>query len=899
MEPTLTSPILTTKHYIPSLRPDLVPRPRLIERLNREGQVKLILVSAPAGFGKSTLISEWVRSIENPVTWLSLDENDNNFKRFLSYLISAIQQIDESFGESILPSLEATDNPPLETIITLLINDIAEYEKHFYLVLDDYHLITTKTIHDALNFFLDHLPPNIHLVISGRIDPQFSLSRFRAGGQMLEIRMKNLRFTEEEVNIFLNDVIGLELSTNDTLSLHNRTEGWITALQLAALSLRNREDKHEFVTAFSGSHHYIVDYLVDEVMFRQSEEIQSFLRQTSILERFSSSLCDHCLMISNSKNIIKYLYESHLFLIPLDDERTWYRYHHLFADVLQAQLNESDPEIVLNLHRRAAQWLDQNKYSNEAINHALAGEDFEHASKMVESIGPEMMMQNEFDQLTTWLDAMPKEIIYNWPWLCIIRAWMCQRWANLEEGEKYLLAAEQAIDGNSGIEPMGGPEVILGQVSAIRALFALTREQLAQAIDYANQALDYLPKDHFNRAVAADALGIAKRVVGDFDGAIKIFKEARNDSLRVGNRILAQAIMLELGRAQLFQGRLAQAAETLREAIDLEYRRTQIKIPYASAANVYLAEILLEWNDFEAAKTHLEEGIQIGQRAKMVDAVISGYAVLSQVYSFMGNKNEAKKAYQSAEKMARDVHGLEAETINFMRDNKIRLLIAQHQLPEALSFMHESGFNVNDEITFFNRFGYLSLARILIHSYRENNEPTYLEDAQSLLTRIQDIVEKFGVMPQIIETLILQALANKAQGHYEQALSSLERAINLAEPEGYIRTFVDEGEPMKELLQQAISRGMTNSYIENLLSAFGQEYFTERLEAAQPLVDPLSERELDVLKLLPTELTGPEIAQELMVSLNTMRTHTKNIFSKLGVHNRRAAVRKAKEFKLI
>ncbi len=899
LEPSLTSSLLTTKLYSPPASTNLVLRPRLIEQLNEGETCKLALISAPAGYGKSTLIGEWSRNTEKPVTWLSLDENDNNLKRFLTYFVAAIQKIDESVGLELLHTLEATDNPPLEPLFTTLINELSATNEQFYIVLDDYHVITLDTIHDSLDFFLLHQPQNAHLIVSGRVDPPFSLSRLRARGEMIEIRSNDLRFTESEVTAFLNDFAGLNLSPEEIVALLTRTEGWITGLQLAALSMRGRKDKQEFIAAFSGSHHYIIDYLIDEVLSIQPEEIQTFLLQTSILDRLNASLCDSVLGLSNSKEILHNLDETNLFLIPLDDERNWYRYHHLFADFLKQRLREKEANNIPELHRHASEWLKQNDFIIEAINHSLLGEDFVRAAQLVESIGPDMMMQSEFDQLASWLDAIPKEIVFSWPWLCIIQAWMCQRWARFDEGERYLLAAEQALENKSTPEPMGGKKVILGQVYALRALFALFRGQIPQSMEYATQALDYLPQDHFNRAVAADALGIATRANGDFDEAIKIFKEARQDSLKVGNRILAQAIILELGITQTLQGRLTQAADTFREAIDLKYQETRINIPYASSACIYLANILREWNDLDAAMAYLDKGIQIGQPAKMVDAVISGYASLARVHLSMRDMDDADKACKTAEKMGDEVPDLLSATINFMIDSKARLLLAKNQLAEASVFVRESGLDVNDEITFFDGFGHTILARILIYLGRDNSEENYLSEAQSLITKMLDIAKHVGCSKEEIELLVLQTLVFDAQGQHDKALETLNEALSLAEPERYVRTFIDEGEAIKQMLRQVESIGGAHDYVRNLLAAFDRDEKKEGATTSQPLIEPLSERELDVLKLLATELSGPEIAQELMVSLNTMRTHTKNIYAKLGVNSRRAAVNQAKELDLL
>jgi len=895
----VTTSILTTKLYIPPTRPDLVPRAHLFTKLNAGMRVKFVLISAPAGFGKSTLLSEWARSIDKPVTWLSLDENDNNLKRFFSYLITAFQQIDGSIGESILASLESTDNPPIEPAITILINEIAESGVEFSLVLDDYHIITSHKINEALIFLLDHLPSNAHLVISTRVDPVLPLSRHRAKGQMVEIRHDDLRFTESEVTTFLNDLFGLDLSPTDIQMLLSRTEGWVTGLQLAALSMEGRQDKQEFIAAFSGSHHYIIDYLVDEVLANQPEEIQTFLCQTSILDRFSASLCDYVLEISNSKKILETLDKANLFLIPLDYEHIWYRYHHLFADFLRQRLSEREPENISKLHRRSSEWLERNGLITEAINHSLAGEDFERAAQLVEGVGPEMMMHSEFDQLTVWLDAIPQEMVIAWPWLCIIRAWMCQRWARLDEAEQNLQYAELALEDENTPEPVGGADVIRGQAAAIRALIALNKAQIPQSIKYANQALEYLPKNHFNRAVASDALGIAKRVIGDFDGAIKIFVEARRDSLAVGNRILAQAIILELGRVLAMQGRLHQAAEVFQEAVQLTYRKTNLKIPYASGACVLLANIYREWNDLDTAYALLKEGIEIGVPSKMVDAVCIGNALLSHIYLAQGDIEKAKRACQEANRMVKTIPDPEPEAMTITLDCRVRLQLAAENYLEASRLVQEHGLDVRDEILYFHELEHIVLARVLIYSGRESPENGHLlSDAHELIARMLEIAKPVGGMREVTVLLVLQALAYQAQRNDDQALSSLEEALILAEQEGYVRTFIDEGDPMQELLHQASSQGVATDYIGKLLTAFESGRLVKQ-QIAQPLIEPLSERELEVLRLLATELTGPEIARELMISLNTMRTHTKNIYSKLNVNSRLAALSKASELNLL
>jgi len=474
---------------------------------------------------------------------------------------------------------------------------------------------------------------------------------------------------------------------------------------------------------------------------------------------------------------------------------------------------------------------------------------------------------------------------------------MCQRWAQLDEGEFYLRCAESALELDTTPEPMDGARIIRGQICALRALFSLNKGQISQSIEYANQALEFLPDDYFNRPVAADALGIAKRLSGDFDGAIKLFVDARRDSLAVGNRILAQAIIFELGLTYFQQGRLYQAAETFREAIAYTYQDTQIKIPYASGASVYLATILYEWNELDEAMAHLEEGIEIGIPAKMVDAVAIGYGIMTRVYLAQGDLEAAITACQNAEKMIKDIPDLEHETLTMSLDSRVRLLIAAGKLREASRMIQEHGLGVNDETINFYPYQHLVLLRLFIHLDQEFPEGNQLSEAANLLTRLKEVIISAGCMGEMVELLALEALVFEAQGFTDQAVDSLEEAFSLAEKEGYIRTFIDEGEPMRDLLRLAYTRNISKDYVSKLLGAFESQVIKE-IPFSQSLIEPLSNRELEVLRLLSTELSGPEIAQELSISLNTMRTHTKSIYSKLNVNNRRGAVRKADELEL-
>jgi LuxR family maltose regulon positive regulatory protein len=896
----MTSPLLTTKLFIPPTSPNLVPRPLLIKRLNDRGIGKLTLVSAPAGFGKTTLIAEWVHGSDMLAAWVSLDESDNVKTRFLTYLVAAFQQFDTGIGADVLAVLQTTDNPQIEPLLTILINQISQKSSEFILVLDDYHLISSKTIHDAVEFLIEYLPPNLYLVLIGRADPPFSLSRLRASGLLTEFRSKDLRFTEEEIAFFLNDRMGFNLTDKDIKALETRTEGWIASLQLAALSLKGREDKEGFISAFSGSHHHVIDYLVDEVMSHQPDELQSFLLHTSILGRFCASLCNFVIEVNNSKDIIERLEEANLFLVPLDDERIWYRYHHLFADFLNQRLCERYPGTISGLHHRASMWFEENWLIPEAINHSLVGEEFERAALLVESFGPEMMMQSEFDQLEEWLNAIPKDVVENWPWLCIIRAWMFDRLGQFDIGEQYLQNAESALGIKASSIPSEAEKIIRGQIAAIRALYAIKKGQIPRSIEHSNQALDNLPEGYFNRGMAFYTLGWAKCVQGDLSGALQKFQEGRRDSLAAGNLILTQMIILDTGVTYVLQGHLHQAVETLHEAIQFKYENSEIRMPYAGNALVILADIQREWNELDPAMRHLEEGIEIGISAKLMDLVAVGYSSMAQVYLASGNLEKAIQMCEKADRMVSEIPDLEPDTKTKTMASRVRLLLAQDKITEAARYAQERGLTADTEINYFSEFRHIIFARVLIYIGCGNSDAQELQDAHIILDRILELAKPAGFVSQIIEALALQAIAYEAQGKRDKALTSLEEALSLAEPEGFVRTFIDEGLPMARLLYEASSRDIAPEYTGRLLATFpALEPAPASQKRPMEMVEPLSERELEVLHLIAGGLSNQEVSQRLFITLATVKWHTSNIYGKLGVKNRTQAIAQARELGIL
>jgi LuxR family maltose regulon positive regulatory protein len=915
----MARPLLTTKLHTPPTRSQLVRRPRLTSRMNAGSQGKLTVVSAPAGFGKTTLLSEWVRQSERPSAWVSLDDGDNELVRFLTYLIAALQGLDEGIGVDTQAALGASQTPPVETLITILINDIAAVESEFTLILDDCHQIDAQPILDALDLLLDHLPANIHLVMSGRVDPLLHLSRLRVGGQLTEIRQDDLRFTKAEVAAFLNDLMGLDLSPEDIAALEVRTEGWIAALQLAALSLQGRHDRKEFITAFSGSHHYIIDYLVDEVLSRQPEAIQTFLCETSILERFCASLCDAVLETEASHQILHKLEKANLFLVPLDDERRWYRYHHLFADFLGQRLRESGPERIPELHRRAGAWYAQNGLTPEAIAHSLVAKDLEQAARLIDQAFNDMCIRGEYySTMLGWLAALPEEILRARPHLGITYAWMLSITQQIDAVEPRLREVERLAAGQL-------PAELQLQIAVIRPELARHRNDVTRSIELSHQVLEALEENPSESNLLAHTgvvfnLGWAHLVEGNVVKARQRFSEALALSRAAHSITLTLDAVRGLAQVQIMGGQLHQAAETYRQGLQVANtfgNQNEQSVPAAAQIHLGLGDLLREWNRLDEATRHLAQGIELGQRCQILAVDLrDGHIYQARLKQAQGDIDGALEAIREAEQLAQayqTVPGFGGP----IAACRARLMLVQARsiggdfdpghLEAVGGWAEARGVSVNSSINSLDEESeHLIWVRLLI----AQNEP---DQALHLLTRLLLAAEDGGRRGHVIEIQILQALAQGALGEPQRALNHLQRALSLAEPQGYVRTFVDEGAPMAALLHKAAAGGLAPDYANKLLAAFGAEGQRGRGAEEYQIIpsppppsppspwplEPLSKRECEVLRLLATELSGPEIAGELTVALSTVRYHTNNIYCKLFVHNRRAAIRRAEELSLL
>jgi LuxR family transcriptional regulator, maltose regulon positive regulatory protein len=920
----MSTPLLATKLYIPPPRPNVVLRPRLSERLNAGLHRKLTLISAPAGFGKTTLISAWVARCDRQVAWLSLDEGDSNPTRFLTYLVAAVQTIAPTIGAGLVDVLQSPQTPS-EALLTALLNDIATLPNHVILVLDDYHVLDAKPVDQAVTFLLEHLPPQLHLVITTREDPQLPLARLRVRDQVTELRAADLRFTPAEAAGFLTEVMGLNLAAADIAALEERTEGWIAGLQLAALSMRGRDDIAQFVQAFAGDNRYIVDYLVEEVLQRQPERVRSFLLQTAILDRLHGPLCDAVTGQAEGNVLLEALERGNLFVVPLDDTRHWYRYHHLFADVLAAHLRMEQPDLLAPLHRRASAWYAQYGSAADAIRHALAAEDFARAADLVELAVPAMRRSRQEAALLGWLKALPDELIHCRPVLSVGYASALLSSGELEGVEGRLLSAEQWLDTTAHMherpQARSAAMVVVdeaafrrlpGAIAVYRAGHALALGDVPETVTYARRALEIVPEDdHLMRGAAASLLGIASWTSGDLEAAHRGYADGMARLQRAGNIADAVGCAIALADIRIAQGRLHEAMRTYEQALELATAHGAPVVRGTAGLYVGMSELEREQNDLQAATQHLLRSQELGEHTGLPQHRYRWCVAMARIREAQGDLDGALDLLDEAERW---YVGDFMPNVRPVAALKIRVWVAQGRLGDARGWVREQGLSAQDNLSYGREFKHITLARVLLARYQDDRADRSIDEAVGLLQRLLQAAEAGERTGSVIEILVLLSLAHQAHGDIPAALAPLERALTLAEPEGYVRTFVDEGFPMAALLAQRVERRAPNdsisAYAERLLSVFPEAQSAQNraqnnatalrspLERSNALVEPLSERERDVLRLLRTDLNGPDIARELMVSLSTIRTHTSNIYDKLGVTNRRAAVRRAEELDL-
>jgi LuxR family maltose regulon positive regulatory protein len=883
----MSTTILATKLYVPPPQPRVVLRPRLIERLNEGLHRKLTLICAPAGFGKTTLLGGWLTACERPAAWLSLDEGDNDPTRFLAYLVAALRTVAPNIGEGVLGALQSPQPPPTESILTALLNEITTVPDGFVLALDDYHVIDARALDDALAFVLEHLPPGMHLVIATREDPHLPLARLRARGQLGEVRAADLRFTLSEAAEFLKGVMGLDLSEEDIAALETRTEGWIAGLQLAAISMQGHKDVASFIESFTGSHHFVLDYLVEEVLQQQPESVQTFLLRTSILDHLCGPLCDAVLLdpSASGQETLEYIEHANLFLVPLDDERRWYRYHHLFAELLRQRLHQGTASAtgnegrgVTELHVRASQWYEDNGLEVEAFQHAAAANDVERAERLIEGEGVPLYFRGTVAPVLKWLESLPKTVLDTRPSLWVMYASVLLL-VDHTAVEQKLQAAEAALQGT---ESDDRTRDLVGRIASMRATLAVIQHDAETIIAQSRRALKYLHPDNLPvRTATTWTLGHAHQLQGDRAAAREAYDEVISTGKSFGDSVYTIAATINLGQLQEADNQLPLAAESYRRVLQLAGDPPQ---PIACEACLGLARITYQWNDLDAAEQHGQQFIQLTRQMGSVDSFASYDVFLARLKLARGDVAGAVAILTRAEEFVRqhnfvfrmpDVAAAQVLTLLQQGNLAAAARLAQtHDLPLSQARVHLAQ-------------GDTSAALAALGPLRRQAEAKDWEDER-------------------LKVMVVQALALHAHGEKEEAGRVLGDALALAEPGGFIRIFVDEGIPMAQLLSEAAAHGIMPDYTGKLLAAFEAEAqkredksYSPPARLAQPLTDPLSQRELEVLRLIAQGLSNREISERLFLALDTVKGHNRRIFGKLAVQRRTEAVEKARSLDIL
>ncbi len=905
--------LLSTKLYKPPSRANAIARPRLTEKL-LSGVVRpgtLTLLSGPAGFGKTTLLSNFMSQFKGSVAWVSLDEGDNDPVRFWSYLIAACQTVRAGVGESAQAMFQSPQPLPVETIPTILINDLAGIEASIVLVLDDFHIIQNPSIHTSFSFLLEHLPDNLHIVLSTRTDPPLPLARWRAHNRLVEVRAQDLRFNPEEAALFLNRMMGLNLSTMQVTALEERTEGWIAGLQLAAISMQNRNDASGFVKAFTGSHTYVADYLVEEVLQHQSEEIQTFLLQTSILERLNAGLCETVTGCRNGQAVLTTLQRANLFVLPLDDEGLWFRYHHLFADLLQARLQQAFPaEAITGLHRRAATWYEQHGFAIEAVNHALAARDFVLAARLVEENTYPLVTRGELATLIGWIDALPAEVTRR-PQFLLAKAWALLFLADAGQIETLLGQIEAQIEPGSKTPAVAE---LLGSTAAIRAFFALMAGEHERALELAKRAEALLPPAGVEtgqlspyvfaaHSVLPYTLGMAYRGQGQYEQALQAFAQEVK-MFAAPEDILGWTIAtIEVAVLRRMQGRLRESGEICRRA--LQKIADQGAYPYGSLARVEatLSEALREQNELDEAYQRVTGAIERMRTWNMPTDRLSAYLTLGRIQLSRGDLAGAGETVR----LAKELRATQPVFLDLSRTLdmlEIRTALTTRDIPLAARLMEVLQPGAS-RIVFLREQELVLLAQLRLAQGR----PT---EAVAILSPLVSDAEAAGGLYIRLAAQVQQALALEALGDQKAALVVLRRALSFARTEGFVGVFVDEGEAMQKLLAAAARQlvpandaGSTalKAFIARLLEAFpagrkaGAVAYSP--EKTDDLVEPLTARELEVLQLIAAGDSNQTIADKLVITVSAVKKHTGNIFGKLSVNSRTQAIAQARQLGLL
>lgn len=899
----VTSPLVEIRFHVPAPRRGVVTRSRLMDRLRSGVSARLILVSAPAGFGKTTLTADWLRSEgvrSDLVAWVSLEQSDGPID-FWSYVVTSLQRVAPAVGAGALAPIQ--DGRPADAaVLTPLVNDLAALGHDVWLVLDDYHLVDGDAIAPGMTFLLDHVPPTVHVVVCTRVDPLLPLARWRARGELIEVRAAELRFTAGEASAYLKDVVGLDLSTGQVANLEERTEGWIAALQLAALSMQGRSDVDQFISGFAGNDRYVVDYLVEEVLAHQSDRLRDFLLRTAVLDRLTGPLCDALTRGIDGATTLADLERANVFLSALDDSRTWYRYHQLFADVLRARLLAQDPDLVRELHLSSSRWFEANDLVPEAVRHALLARDYGRAAFLVELAAPSMRRGRQEGRLLNWLSELPDAVIQSSPVLSAFTGYRYLVSGELEAVEPWLAAAERALS-----EPDGGASNRWAQTEELRRLpstIELYRAAIAQSSGdmagiarHARRALDVAdPDDHMSRGGAQGFLGLAAWAQGDVQLALATFGDAvarLHDAGALVDELSSSVVLADLW---LVAGRPSNAVALYERALRLAAAQGDAFARASADLHTGLSEIDCEMGDLGSARRHLELAAALGKHAAMGESGYRWFVAMSRIARAEGDLERSITLLEEAHGLYRpsffpDIRPIPAMTA--------RVRIAQRRLVQATDWARDRGLVVAGDVSYADEFDHLTLVRLVVAQHREAPGTVDLSGTSALLDRLAQAAVRAGRAGSLLEIRMLRAIVDDAAGRREASIERLADAwVEAPEPERYVRLFLDEGAPMLDLLGEAAQHSTAKVHARPLLAAASPGGAPAGAVAGLMSGTTLSEREHQVLRLLDTELTGPEIARELFISPNTLRTHTKSIFTKLDVTSRRAAVRRGHELGL-
>ena len=868
--------LLETKFHTPIWRSEGVIRPRLLDQLQAglTEQRKLTLVSAPAGYGKTTLITSWLNSFTESTRniWLSIEKNDNEPARFLAYWVTAWNRINDFELEDILELLDTPQLPPFQNILDEVINALARLEESAILVIDDYHIITNPLIHEMLEYFLEHQPSHIHLVLTTRSDPSLPLARLRARGQMTEIRASDLRFTEEEAGRFFNQSMQLMLEEEDILSLETRTEGWATGLQLAALALKNQSDPQKFVASFRGSHRYVLDYLAEEIIHQQRDDLRNFLIQTSIMERFNADACEAITGNPNSRDLLSELEQANLFLIPLDDERVWYRYHHLFADFLRTELSKTETE---ELYKKAALWYEKNDLLSEAVEYAIAGSDLELLADVIDrGLKQDTVWSGgNLTLYSSWLDTLPPQVFQSRPALSLNASHILYLLGRFDLAEKQIDQAEQTLQSMTSVPEK---ENLLALASLYRGSIASVRGESQQAIEKITFAQERLPQEHhLQHARGFFSLGLAYEVSGQTALAIQNYLKSSEKAQSTGVLSLAIHALGAAAQAQISQGQLSQAEQVCHQAIQIAGGKG---LPSLGQAETILGSIALERNDLATAEEFLQNGIALSRRGGLIDDVILGLSYLARLHVYQGR---ISNAFEVTREMNTIIQGFGVERMSMLAAAYIASLqLLTGQEGTTTQWAAEYQAVRADQ---FHELAELTLVRVLLKTGEREGIPSILEP---LMKREQ----AQGRVRTVMEAIILMALFHRAEKNILAAVDWLSQALELAAPEGFVRIFLDDGKALLDLLPKARQAApeLVDAILGSLQAESGKSPFDQ-------LPEPLSEQELRVLGLIVAGKSNREIADELFISVGTAKWHVHNILQKLGVSNRSQAIARARE----